>query len=64
VPDGSRRLIKRSVMPRHNYSDQQRHMINKQPQKHKETFVDDMSTYNCGIIFSVSIKYRHSIEKG
>jgi hypothetical protein len=39
-------------------------MIDKQPEKREEKFVDRMSTYDCGIIFGVSIKYRHSTEKG
>jgi hypothetical protein len=64
VPDGSRRLIKRSVMPCHSYSGQQRHIIDKQPEKREEKIFDHMLTYGCGIIFSVSIKYRHSTEKG
>jgi hypothetical protein len=58
APDGSRSLIKHSVMPCHSYSGQQRH-IDKQPEKREEKSVDHMSTYDCGIIFSVSIKYRH-----
>jgi hypothetical protein len=57
VPDGSIRLRKRLVMPCHSYSDQQQHMINKRPGKRKEKFVDHILTYDCGIIFSVLIKY-------
>jgi hypothetical protein len=58
MPDGSRSLIKCSVMPCRSYSSQQRHMIGKRPEKREEKFADHMSTYDCGTIFSVSIKYN------
>jgi hypothetical protein len=51
-------------MPFHSYSSQQQHMINKRPEKREEKFVDHMSTYDYGIIFSVLIKYRHLTEEG
>jgi hypothetical protein len=57
APHGSRSLIKCSAMPCHSYSGQQQHMIDKQPEKCIEKSVDHMKTYDCGIIFSVSIKY-------
>jgi hypothetical protein len=57
MPDDSRSLIKHSVMPCHSYSGQQQHMIDKQPEKCKEKFVDHMLTYDGGVIFSASIKY-------
>jgi hypothetical protein len=51
TPDGSRHLIKRSVMSCHSYSGtEQRHTIDKRPEKCEEKFVDHMSTYDCGII--------------
>jgi hypothetical protein len=63
APDGSRSLIKRSVMHCHRYSGQQRHMIDKRPEKREEKLVDHMST-SLGIIFTVPIKYQNSTENG